>query len=187
MVRSAFILPISSHELQSRIRTIAERLSLLQRTPSSTLPRDIRYEIDELSIRSKLSRFEIEKRVREPAYGSGAELIKLLTPDSVASVSSDVHLGTRYSNHEEFYDWLKSRPPGQTVVLLGDILDFWIFSRLDRQDSFVNRIVAEWERLWNVLSKLNAKGTELHYVPGNHDAFVDCFCAQTRASSSAIS
>jgi predicted phosphodiesterase len=90
----------------------------------------------------------------------------------VISVCSDVHLGTKYSKRDDFYNWLKDRRSDETVVLLGDILDFWIFSKSDNRGHLVNRVVAEWEILWKELRKLHDNGTTFHYVPGNHDAFV---------------
>lgn len=88
------------------------------------------------------------------------------------AVCSDVHLGTGYSNFEGFYKWLRARKEGETVVLLGDILDFWICTRGDKQADLVRRSVAEWKRLWKELAVLRDRGVEIHYVPGNHDGFV---------------
>jgi UDP-2,3-diacylglucosamine pyrophosphatase LpxH len=67
---------------------------------------------------------------------------------------------------------LATRRSDEIVVLLGDILDFWIFSRFDKRGDLVNRVIAEWVELWEALKKLHESGTTLHYVPGNHDAFV---------------
>lgn len=93
--------------------------------------------------------------------------------ESCIVICSDVHLGTAASQDKNFYDRLTRVSEGDTVVLLGDILDFWIFDGDDLAGDLVDRIIGEWERLWDSLNQLsNKKGVTIRYVPGNHDAFV---------------
>ncbi len=88
------------------------------------------------------------------------------------SVCSDAHLGRDDSKEYDFLSWLESRRPDETVVLLGDILDFWIYSQNDDQEDLITRIVAKWNKLWDRLNSLRQHNTKIYYVPGNHDAFV---------------
>lgn len=95
-------------------------------------------------------------------------------------VVSDVHLGGDKSNDEdfgEFLDWLNTLPidgtsfkcedteltikhPG-TLVLLGDILEFW-----DPEDDDRNNVIGD---LLAPLSILNNLDCDVIYVIGNHD------------------
>lgn len=95
-------------------------------------------------------------------------------------VVSDVHLGADKSNDEDFWkflDWLNTLPadgkafncngteltikhPG-TIVLLGDILEFW-----DPEDDDRNNVIGD---LLAPLSILNDLACDLIYVIGNHD------------------
>ncbi len=127
-----------------------------------------------------MPRFETEEeyQTRVLREGGGGGPAPISIPQVFAkgkpafSVCSDVHLGTKYSEKKNFYQWLKQRRPHETVILLGDILDFWIFSKHDDKDNLLRRIVAEWEQLWTVLARLQKQGTQIHYIPGNHDVFV---------------
>ena len=75
-------------------------------------------------------------------------------------VVSDVHLGTYGSHAAELHDYLKRVQP-ETLILNGDIIDIWQFSK----------------RYWpNAHSKVlkqvlgfAAKGTTVYYLTGNHD------------------
>lgn len=90
----------------------------------------------------------------------------------IGAVASDVHLGLQVSKQEEFYQWLENRKSGEKVILLGDILDCWIFNRDEKQADVAEWVLASWERLWPALKTLQEKGVEVHYIPGNHDAFM---------------
>ncbi|MCL6714188.1 metallophosphoesterase [Pseudomonas sp. R2.Fl] len=90
----------------------------------------------------------------------------------LVAIASDVHLGTSASQRESFFEWLKQRKSGEEVVLLGDILDFWIYGKRDTDSILLRRIQIEWVSLWNELNRLKNAGVRFHYVPGNHDAFV---------------
>jgi len=89
----------------------------------------------------------------------------------LVAVASDVHLGTSASQREPFFEWLKQRKSGEEVVLLGDILDFWIYGKRDTDSALLRRIRIEWTSLWNELNGLKSAGVKFRYVPGNHDAF----------------
>ncbi|SDZ71407.1 Calcineurin-like phosphoesterase [Variovorax sp. YR266] len=89
----------------------------------------------------------------------------------VGAVCSDVHLGTKQAGTAPFQAWLKARKAGEEVVLLGDVLDFWLFVRSDKPRDFVNRVAAAWDHLYKQLARLVDRGVNVHYVPGNHDSF----------------
>ncbi|MEZ5922745.1 MAG: metallophosphoesterase, partial [Parvularculaceae bacterium] len=101
-----------------------------------------------------------------------AKMINQEQEARVVSICSDVHLGTKYAKKNDFYHWLESRRADEKVVLLGDILDCWIFSKYDDEEDLAERVIAEWTELCTALSRLHKQGTEIHYIPGNHDAFV---------------
>jgi UDP-2,3-diacylglucosamine pyrophosphatase LpxH len=77
---------------------------------------------------------------------------------------SDFHLGTKGSKAEALLDFLREHD-FQTLYLVGDIIDLWAL----RRGRF-------WPQPHNdVLQKLlrkGRKGTELIYIPGNHDEFL---------------
>ena len=86
-------------------------------------------------------------------------------------VCSDVHLGTDNSRSDAFYAWLDERQPGDTAILLGDILDMWIYDG-DYVSGDLEAVVAsQWGKLWDKLSDMRDKDVEIHYIPGNHDTF----------------
>jgi UDP-2,3-diacylglucosamine pyrophosphatase LpxH len=75
---------------------------------------------------------------------------------------SDVHLGYNASNSGAFRDFLNSRCKSlgrnDTLVLLGDIFDFW------RRNNVA--VALENESLFSILESLQ---TTIHYIIGNHD------------------
>lgn len=88
-----------------------------------------------------------------------------------ATVCSDVHLGTRWSHKDAFYRWLDSQS-SRTIILLGDILDLWLYSRSLPTDTDLIRCVAhEWKKLWTKLAAATERKCTIHYIPGNHDGF----------------
>ena len=74
---------------------------------------------------------------------------------------SDVHLGTLASKHKELLNFLDNMKC-DTLFLCGDIIDMW-------------RLKAGWfwpkehNKVFMELMKLDAKGTRVIYIPGNHD------------------
>ncbi|MEZ2299380.1 metallophosphoesterase [Variovorax sp. RCC_210] len=86
-------------------------------------------------------------------------------------VCSDIHLGTKSSRRDAFFAWL-DQCRNTTIVLLGDILDLWIYSKSFNDAALARHIVAQWEDLWHKLEAARERSCQIHYVPGNHDAFV---------------
>ncbi len=75
---------------------------------------------------------------------------------------SDVHLGTRACKAELLLDFLK-RTESDRLYLVGDIIDGWALRR-----TFFGWTQAHNDVLQKLLRKAR-KGTEVIYVPGNHD------------------
>lgn len=78
-------------------------------------------------------------------------------------VISDLHLGYKKSNDEEFLNFLKDyhNQDIDHLVLLGDILDFW------RCKS--SKIITRHE---DILSKLSDLSDKIYYIAGNHDYYI---------------
>jgi UDP-2,3-diacylglucosamine pyrophosphatase LpxH len=81
-------------------------------------------------------------------------------------VISDVHLGTYGCHAKELLRYLKSIKP-KTVILNGDIIDIWQFSKSYFPKSHMKVV----KHLMNWLSK----GTKVYYVTGNHDEMMRKF------------
>src|ERR1700752_5399977 len=81
-------------------------------------------------------------------------------------VISDVHLGTYGSHAKEMLQYLKSIKP-TTLVLNGDIIDIWQFSKRYWPKSHM-KVVKE-------LMSIISKGTKVYYVTGNHDEMLRKF------------
>lgn len=81
-------------------------------------------------------------------------------------IISDVHLGTYGSKAVPLLDYLNSIEP-KIVVLNGDIIDGWQFSRKYFPTSHVEVIkkILDWI----------SKGVQLYYVTGNHDEMMRKF------------
>jgi UDP-2,3-diacylglucosamine pyrophosphatase LpxH len=81
-------------------------------------------------------------------------------------VISDVHLGTYGCHAEELLRYLKSIKP-QKLILNGDIIDMWQFSK------------RYWPRMHMQVIKyitgILAKGTKVVYLTGNHDEMLRKF------------
>jgi UDP-2,3-diacylglucosamine pyrophosphatase LpxH len=81
-------------------------------------------------------------------------------------VLSDVHLGTYGCHAGELLKYLKTIKP-KTVILNGDIIDIWQFSKRYWPKSHM-RIV---KQIMNWMSK----GVKIYYVTGNHDEMLRKF------------
>ncbi|HEY2726435.1 MAG TPA: UDP-2,3-diacylglucosamine diphosphatase [Parafilimonas sp.] len=81
-------------------------------------------------------------------------------------VISDVHLGTYGCHAKELLRYLKSIKP-KTVVLNGDIIDIWQFSKSYFPKSHMKVI----KLFMNWLSK----GMKMYYITGNHDEMMRKF------------
>lgn len=81
-------------------------------------------------------------------------------------VISDVHLGTYGCHATELLKYLKSIKP-QTVVLNGDIIDAWQFSKHYWPKSHMQVV--------KHITGLIGKGVKVYYIPGNHDEMMRKF------------
>lgn len=81
-------------------------------------------------------------------------------------VISDVHLGTYGCHAKELLRYLKSVKP-ETLVLNGDIIDIWQFSK--------NYFPKSHMQVIKHITGLIAKGTKVYYITGNHDEMLRKF------------
>lgn len=81
-------------------------------------------------------------------------------------VLSDIHLGTYGCHAKELLHYLKSIKP-KTVILNGDIIDIWQFSKRywPKSHMKVVKLLMEWM----------SKGTKIWYITGNHDEMLRKF------------
>ena len=70
-------------------------------------------------------------------------------------VISDIHLGTFGCHSEELINYLKSIKP-KTVILNGDIIDMWQFSKRYWPNSHM--------RVIHKIIKWASKGVKVHYI-----------------------
>jgi UDP-2,3-diacylglucosamine pyrophosphatase LpxH len=91
-------------------------------------------------------------------------------------VLSDIHLGTYGCHAKELLHYLKSINP-KTIILNGDIIDIWQFSKRywPKSHMKVIRQLMHWV----------SKGKKTYYIPGNHDEMLRKF-AGLRAGSFSI-
>lgn len=82
------------------------------------------------------------------------------------AIISDVHLGTYGCQALELLRYLKSIEPRQ-LILNGDIIDVWQFSKRYWPASHMLII--------KHITSLMSKGTEVIYIPGNHDEMLRKF------------
>lgn len=76
------------------------------------------------------------------------------------AVISDVHLGTYGCHADELLQYLKSIQP-ETLVLNGDIIDMWNFSKSYFPSSHM--------KVLQYILKMSVNGTRIVYITGNHD------------------
>ena len=82
---------------------------------------------------------------------------------------SDVHLGSRHCHAAELADFL-ARLRCKRLYLVGDIVDlWWMAQRRASWGAAQNRVV-------EALHALRRAGTEIVYIPGNHDRPIRRFC-----------
>ncbi|WP_282159720.1 UDP-2,3-diacylglucosamine diphosphatase [Ulvibacterium marinum] len=88
-------------------------------------------------------------------------------------VISDVHLGTYGCHAKELLAYLKSIKPKQ-VVLNGDIIDIWQFSKRywPKSHMKVVKLIMQWV----------SNGVKVHYITGNHDEMLRKFAGFTLGS-----
>ena len=84
-------------------------------------------------------------------------------------VCSDIHSGTAASRANYLYlTVIPQLKTGDTLVLLGDIFDYW-FSSFDLG---LEQLSESWLDLLDKLEELRDKQINVIFVPGNHDSFV---------------
>lgn len=81
-------------------------------------------------------------------------------------VISDIHLGTYGCHSKELLKYLRSIKP-KTVILNGDIIDMWQFSKRYWPNSHM--------RVVNEIIKWATKGVKVYYITGNHDEMLRKF------------
>jgi len=81
-------------------------------------------------------------------------------------ILSDIHLGTYGCHAKELLQYLKTIDP-KAIVLNGDIIDVWQFSKRYWPSDHMMVI--------KHLIGLIAKGTPIYYIPGNHDEMMRKF------------
>ena len=80
---------------------------------------------------------------------------------------SDCHLGSDYCNHEQLLKLL-SEVDCEYLYIAGDFVDGWILSRKFKWHSNYNTILQK-------ILRMSRKGTQVYYVWGNHDDFIEPF------------
>lgn len=111
-------------------------------------------------------------RTALPAVAGISEMLPAARPKArrkrrvQVAVISDVHLGTYGCHARELLRYLKSIRP-QVLVLNGDIVDIWQFSK--------NYWPPAHMRVVRYLAGLAAKGVKIHYLTGNHDELLRKF------------
>ncbi len=88
-------------------------------------------------------------------------------------VISDLHLGTFGCNAGELNEYLRSVQP-ETLVLNGDIIDIWSFSK--------NYWPTEHHETIQLVMEMLKEGTRVVYVTGNHDEMLRKFSGLTIGS-----
>ena len=80
---------------------------------------------------------------------------------------SDIHLGTRFAQAEEFLDFLK-HTESQNLIFVGDIIDGWAIKRKFKW------LQSHSDVIQKVLKKAR-HGTKVYFITGNHDEFLRPF------------
>lgn len=81
-------------------------------------------------------------------------------------ILSDIHLGTYGCHANELLQYLKSIAP-ERLVLNGDIIDIWQFSKRYWPKSHM-KVIRQLVEFWS-------KGVPVHYITGNHDEMLRKF------------
>lgn len=92
-----------------------------------------------------------------------------MAPRRRVAFLSDVHLGSRHCHAEELATFLSTLDV-ERLYLVGDIVDlWWLSAKRASWGAAHNRVI-------EALHRLRAAGTEITYVPGNHDRPIRRFC-----------
>jgi len=81
---------------------------------------------------------------------------------------SDIHLGTRMSQADQLLEFMKTFDC-EKIYLVGDIVDCWAMSKKKVWSQFHSDVVQK-------LLRRARKGTEIVYIPGNHDDIMREYC-----------
>ena len=81
---------------------------------------------------------------------------------------SDLHLGTKMSQADQLLEFMKTFEC-EKIYLVGDIIDCWAMSKKTIWSQFHNDVIQK-------LLRRARKGTEIVYIPGNHDEVMRDFC-----------
>lgn len=80
---------------------------------------------------------------------------------------SDIHLGTRFAQAEQFLDFLKHNE-SENLIFVGDIIDGWAIKRKFKW------LQSHSDVIQKVLKKAR-HGTKVYFITGNHDEFLRPF------------
>lgn len=80
---------------------------------------------------------------------------------------SDVHLGTRGSQAEALLEFLRTHE-FDTLYVVGDLIDVWALRRGIYWPQAHNDVIQK-------LLRAGRKGSNIFYIPGNHDEFISGF------------
>ncbi|MBA3763701.1 MAG: UDP-2,3-diacylglucosamine diphosphatase [Chthoniobacterales bacterium] len=103
-----------------------------------------------------------------PSRFKNIRVVKAPTPRHVRTAwVSDLHLGTRSSNTAAFLDFLRDHEIG-TLYIVGGLIDVWQLRRGIYWPQEHNDVIQK-------ILRAARKGTQVIYIPGNHDEFVERF------------
>lgn len=81
---------------------------------------------------------------------------------------SDLHLGLGASQADQFLEFFKT-VQAEKIYLVGDIIDFWRIKKRPQWGQSHNDVIQK-------LLRSVRKGTEMVYIPGNHDEMLRAYC-----------
>lgn len=86
-------------------------------------------------------------------------------------VISDVHLGTKDSKSKELIEFLNNTPC-ETLLIVGDIIDGWALKRGGKLRKTHTKLIRK-------IIKLSESGTNVIWIKGNHDDFLNMIIPNT--------
>lgn len=102
------------------------------------------------------------------ARRKSVRIVKAMPPRSIRTAwVSDLHLGTRTSNAAAFLRFLREHEIG-TLYIVGDLIDVWQLRRGIYWPQEHNDVIQK-------ILRAARKGTNVVYIPGNHDEFIGRF------------
>lgn len=119
--------------------------------PSSLLPRSN-------ALKTKAIRY----------FQTDRTLTRIVSPPLRTIVLSDIHLGTSHSKVEQVCNFL-SQANCERLILNGDIIDGWSLQKFG-----AGKWKPQHTRFFKIIMKMMENyGTEVIYIRGNHDDFID--------------